>query len=386
VTGLPGEVRVDNANPAQDRMIVQARAGNDDVRAVGTAGALLALTLEGNEGQDILTGGTAGETLRGGPDRDVLRGHQGIDSVEGGDGDDHFVWSPADGNDRFNGDAGPDTLRIPTATTDDAYDVAADGARVRISGGGAQLGLDAVDTIDIGTGAGADRITARDLTGTPTKLLRLDVGTADLKSDTIALLGSPAADSVTVTAHTDFNDVVGPPVRTVILGAEPGDRLEIDGGAGEDTIDARGMFKDKLQPFLSGGADKDVLRGSPGQDVVTGGSGDDLAFLGGGLDTLITRELSGTDANLVTWELAPFRGTTASDQTADSVRVEGTNGPDAIQVSAAGQTVRVDGLQAAVEINRSDPALDTLHVDTRLGNDLVSVAPAVHQRLKFSQS
>ena len=39
------------------------------------------------------------------------------------------------------------------------------------------------------------------------------------------------------------------------------------------------MSKDKLQPFLNGGAAKDVIAGSPGQDEVTGGPGDDVVFL-----------------------------------------------------------------------------------------------------------
>jgi hypothetical protein len=46
----------------------------------------------------------------------------------------------------------------------------------------------------------------------------------------------------------------------------------------------------------------------------------------------------------------------------------------------------VSGIPAAVEINRSDTTLDTLHVDTKLGNDLVSVAPGVHNLIKFSSS
>ena len=50
------------------------------------------------------------------------------------------------------------------------------------------------------------------------------------------------------------------------------------------------------------------------------------------------------------------------------------------------QQFRVSGIPAAVEINRSDPALDSLHVDTKAGNDLVSVEPGVHKRLKFSHS
>ena len=95
VAGLPGEVRIDNARAADDRLIVQAADGTDKVSAIGNVGTLIGLTLEGNEKQDQITGGSADETLRGGPDADVLRGNAGSDLVEGGDGADHFVWNRA---------------------------------------------------------------------------------------------------------------------------------------------------------------------------------------------------------------------------------------------------------------------------------------------------
>jgi hypothetical protein len=104
----------------------------------------------------------------------------------------------------------------------------------------------------------------------------------------------------------------------------------------------------------------------------------------GGSDNMIVQELSGTDAKVVAWELAPFRGTTASDGATDSVLVNGTNGSDNLTVTAGGQQVRVAGLQAAVEVTRADKALDTLHVDTRLGNDSIFVAPQVHNLIGFT--
>ena len=55
-------------------------------------------------------------------------------------------------------------------------------------------------------------------------------------------------------------------------------------------------------------------------------------------------------------------------------------------MTAAGPEVRLTGLAATTVINRSDPALDRLHLDTRPGADLVSVDPAVHQRLTFTMS
>ena len=63
--------------------------------------------------------------------------------------------------------------------------------------------------------------------------------------------------------------------------------------------------------------------------------------------------------------------------------VDGTNGNDAIDVSAAGQQVRMTGLPATVAINRSD-AFDTLTIDSKLGNDLFSILPRVRELITLS--
>src|SRR4029079_7949988 len=79
--------------------------------------------------------------------------------------------------------------------------------------------------------------------------------------------------------------VTGLPATVAIDTTDPGQKLVIDGGEGDDQIDASTMIKDKTQPFLLGGPGKDLLIGSPGQDVVSGGPGVDVLLLGGGLDT-----------------------------------------------------------------------------------------------------
>ena len=237
---------------------------------------------------------------------------------------------------------------------------------------------------------------------------------------------------------------------------EQGTKLALDARDGDDTIDAQGITKDKLQPILTGGGGKDFIIGTPGQDTVAGGIGADVAYLGGGLDTFkwipgdgsdivdgqagtdflemsgsggnerfevtpiggrtwVTRDLdairmdlggverldlmpglggdivrvadmSGTDTDNVFVNLALARDTTATDQTIDRVFVDGTNGTDAIDVTAFGPQVRVKGAAAVVTTSYSDPALDRLHVDTRLGNDSINVAPGVFGLIGFTWS
>jgi hypothetical protein len=106
----------------------------------------------------------------------------------------------------------------------------------------------------------------------------------------------------------------------------------------------------------------------------------------GGADTMHVDDMSGTDTSVVTWELAPFRGTTASDGFQDRVTVNGSNGSDTITVTAGGQQVRTAGLATVVELNRADKSLDSLFVDTRLGNDSIFVAPEVHNLLTFGSA
>ena len=104
----------------------------------------------------------------------------------------------------------------------------------------------------------------------------------------------------------------------------------------------------------------------------------------GGADTMHVDDMSGTDTRSSTWELAPFRGTTASDGSKDSVPVDGSNGNDNITVTAGGQQVRATGLATVVELDARRQVAGPLHVDTRLGNDLVSVQPQVHNLIGFS--
>jgi hypothetical protein len=71
--------------------------------------------LVGNKGGDTLLGGTGPDILVGGPDRGSDRRD---DVLVSDDGDDVAIWSPGDGNDIVDGNAGTDTLIVgPVLTT-----------------------------------------------------------------------------------------------------------------------------------------------------------------------------------------------------------------------------------------------------------------------------
>ena len=85
----PGaQVNITGAEAANDRLTVNALAGDDVVEASGLAAGAIQLTLDGGDGDDVLIGGDGNDVLIGGAGDDVLLGGPGIDVLDGGDGDD----------------------------------------------------------------------------------------------------------------------------------------------------------------------------------------------------------------------------------------------------------------------------------------------------------
>jgi Ca2+-binding RTX toxin-like protein len=98
VLGLAAQVNISGAEAANDRLRVNALAGDDVEDASSVAAGAIQLTLDGGDGDDILIGGNGDDTLLGGPGDDVLIGGPGNDTIDGGAGDnvviDSFAASP----------------------------------------------------------------------------------------------------------------------------------------------------------------------------------------------------------------------------------------------------------------------------------------------------
>jgi Ca2+-binding RTX toxin-like protein len=86
--GLAVQVNITGAEAANDRLTVNALAGDDVVEASGLAAGAIGLTADGGDGNDVLIGGDGADVLSGGAGDDVLIGGPGIDVLDGGDGDD----------------------------------------------------------------------------------------------------------------------------------------------------------------------------------------------------------------------------------------------------------------------------------------------------------
>jgi Ca2+-binding RTX toxin-like protein len=86
VLGLAAQINIAGAESTNDRLTVNALAGDDVVAASGLAATAIQLTADGGDGDDVLIGGDGNDVLLGGDGDDVLIGGPGLDILDGGPG------------------------------------------------------------------------------------------------------------------------------------------------------------------------------------------------------------------------------------------------------------------------------------------------------------
>jgi Ca2+-binding RTX toxin-like protein len=87
VLGLSTQVNITGTERANDRLTINALAGDDVVEASSLAATAIQLAADGGDGDDDLVGGEGNDVLRGGAGDDVLLGGPGLDILDGGSGD-----------------------------------------------------------------------------------------------------------------------------------------------------------------------------------------------------------------------------------------------------------------------------------------------------------
>jgi Ca2+-binding RTX toxin-like protein len=381
VTGLTPVVNITTAEAASDRLTINAGDGNDSVHATGLPSGVIALTLNGGNGDDVLAGSGGPDRLNGDDDNDTITGGGGDDVAQMGIGNDRFIWNPGDDTDLIEGNEGTDTVEVNGGNGAEDFTVTADGARVRF-----------------------DRVNPAPFS--------LDIGTcenlvlnANGGNDTLACTGNLAA-LIQFTADGGAGDDVlrGGNGADVIIGGDGNDF--IDGNQGNDTL------------FL--GAGDDVFQWDPGDgsDVVEGQAGDDtMVFNGsnvaeniavsangqrlrffrdvanitmdvdgvervnfnalGGADSVVVNSLAGTAVTQVNVDLAGTLGGNAGDAQPDTVTVNGTAGADIINIAANAGAVEVSGLAASTRITHSEAANDRLTVNGLGGVDTITPGPGL---------
>ena len=205
--------------------------GNGDDTITGTAD--LADTILAGDGNDVVTGGTAGNNIDGGDGNDTIMAAEGDDTIDAGDGDDSVMGS--EGADSILGDDGNDII----------------------------FGGDGNDTVRAGDGF--DTVNGE---------FGADSLFGDLGNDTISggdendsLFGGGQADSISGGAGDDF--ILGNSGDDSVSGVDGNDFIR--GGAGNDSISGG----DGTDNILGDGGD-DTVFGDEGNDFILGGAGNDL--------------------------------------------------------------------------------------------------------------
>ena len=91
ILGLAAQVNITGAEAANDRLTVNALAGDDDMDASGLSAGAIQLTEDSGDGDDVLIGSAGNDTLLGGAGDDVLIGGPGQDILDGGSGDNILI-------------------------------------------------------------------------------------------------------------------------------------------------------------------------------------------------------------------------------------------------------------------------------------------------------
>jgi len=206
-----------------------------------------------------------------------------------------------------------------------------------------------------------------------------DVLIGGSKSET--LLGGDNNDSITP----------GPDDDSVFAGAgddtfvwNPGDGNDvIEGQAGTDVLDFNGSSNAENMLLAPNGARIILLR-DPGAVLIDGNGFESVAMhAAGGADDVTVFSLDGTGVTHVDVDLAGAGGGTADGQ-ADNVTVNNaTAGADTVGIDTSSGKARVAKGQISVFVGPSDPAKDSLQVNTLAGNDQVSLSPGVASLFKL---
>jgi Ca2+-binding RTX toxin-like protein len=298
------------------KIVVNAGDGADTVNASALAAAdYSTLSLNGGDGDDLLTGGSGNDVLRGDGGNDRVVGFRGTDDHEGGAGNDVLVWNNGDGTDVMDGDAGADEVEINGAPTAGDVNTASPNA--------GRVVFNRTNLVPFAVDFSAERLRVNGLGGddsfngaaglAPLTLLSVDGGSGD-----DSLSGGDGPD--------------------VISGGDGNDKL--DGEGGDDRV-----VGDRGTDALNGddGNDTLVWNNGDGSDVSNGDAGFDVVEINGSptAGDVFTVRPNGARAAIDRTNLVPF----TVDFTAEVLTVDGESGDDHLTVSPGlpGLLVTADG-------------------------------------------
>lgn len=198
---------------------INGQGGDDAIAGSIGLDGLIALDIDGGEGNDVLIGGDGVDTLRGGAGDDELTGARGNDVMLGEAGDDLFIWNNGDGSDLIEGGADHDTAEVNGADgAGDDFSITPNGDRVRFQRtnlGLFQLDLGTTEVLDLkGQGGDDDIAASQGLAG------RIEIKFEGGRDDD-ALFGGDANDRFMYAGETGVDTIAnftaGPGVGDVIV-------------------------------------------------------------------------------------------------------------------------------------------------------------------------
>jgi len=402
--------------------------GNDTLRG-GTGNDAIA----GNRGDDVGLLGAGDDSFRWDPGdgSDVVEGQDGAD-----DGADTLRFNGAGTAENFDVSANGERVRFFRDVADITMDLNdTEFIDVQALGGNdnavlndttgtdlKSVALDLEDAIGGGRGDGAaDSVTVNGTndpddiqitaTGTVVEVIGAPVAVqidhSEAANDTLTVDGLGGADTITagpglaaliqlvINGGTEVDVLTGGDGNDRIVGQQQNDSMF--GGAGNDTLvwnpgDANDLVEgqagnDTMEFNGAGGDEAFEASAVAGRLRFTRDAGNIVMNVGGtetvdiralgGADTAILNDLTGTDVTKANIDLAGVIGGGAGDAAADTITVNGTNGPDTIAVAANGGIVDLTGLFTAIGISHSEVANDTLAINGLGGDDSVAIGGGV---------
>ncbi len=251
------------ATPAAE-IVVNAGGGNDTVDAsVLGATNYNNATINGGEGNDLLTGGARNDLVEGGPGEDRVVGFKGNDVLQGGDGNDVLVWNNGDASDRDEGGNGVDEVEVNgSPTADDSFNAKPDAEKPGF------VFFERSNLVKFSIESQAERLTVNGLGGDDQFI-----------PDPAAATGLAGLTALTLNGGSGNDRLVG------------GDGADqINGGTGADEL-----FGEEGADQINGGDENDVIKGDGGDDRLVGGTGSDSLTADAGDDTIVWNNGDGSD-------------------------------------------------------------------------------------------
>ncbi|WLB25415.1 hypothetical protein QIH85_26525 [Bradyrhizobium japonicum] len=133
------------------------------------------------------------------------------------------------------------------------------------------MDLNGIERVQIAAAGGADNITVNDLSGTGVTQVAIDLSagpgsqSGDGAADRVTVNGTAGDDNISVSTSGGSIVVTGLAAQVTIAHADVGDVLTVNGGGGNDVINASSIKAG--QPFslnINGGDGNDTITGSAG--------------------------------------------------------------------------------------------------------------------------